>query len=267
MDVIKVVKTTGDFLYKCSGAKFADMRLFNSGTICPVVLYHSLSDTGSGKGLRKFENEIKYFSERYTVITCKEYYNSLNSKKISDPLIVTFDDGYSDNFEKALPILEKYGVKATFFISSGYISEEFEGAKMMSAEQIRILEEKGHEIGSHTHRHMNLRNHDYSEQFNDISMCINVLSSICRRRVTALAYPYGQYNNDTLKVMKELDINLGVTTASNNVINNDDLSEVPRIVMHNYESLKDVISRLEGSQNWLRFFQWYYSIKTHRNFD
>tara|TARA_B100001123_G_scaffold338016_1_gene382503 strand:+ start:375 stop:1379 length:1005 start_codon:yes stop_codon:yes gene_type:complete len=71
-----------------------------------------------------FEQQIKFLKENYKIIESKDLLNieKFNSKE--KLVVITFDDGYLDNLENALPILKKYDVKATIFITTGFINDE-----------------------------------------------------------------------------------------------------------------------------------------------
>src|SRR4029077_7769952 len=70
---------------------------------------------------------------------------------------VTFDDGYRDNIEVALPVLEACGVPATFFLVAPLLGASFPtGHRVMSALQARELLALGHEIGAHSLTHPRL---------------------------------------------------------------------------------------------------------------
>jgi len=70
----------------------------------------------------RFEEQISYLSQNYECLGLAELVErSLNTKPNGKLISITFDDGYLDNFEVALPILEKYGVPATVFVASDLI--------------------------------------------------------------------------------------------------------------------------------------------------
>lgn len=69
-----------------------------------------------------FEEQIKYLSENYQIVRFEEDWDEISGKAIA----ITFDDGYADNYQNALPILEKYKVPATVFIATGSIGKDEE---------------------------------------------------------------------------------------------------------------------------------------------
>lgn len=91
-----------------------------------VLLYHRVDDIEDDYwrlcvSTAHFEEQIKWISEKYPIIRFRDDFS-----KVSDPaFVITFDDGYLDNMEKALPILERYNVPATFFVSTGTLGNVF----------------------------------------------------------------------------------------------------------------------------------------------
>jgi hypothetical protein len=70
-----------------------------------------------------FEDQLKYFSKNYKTISLKDYWEISQGQKepISNALIITFDDGYLDNWQFAYPLLKKYGLKGTIFVSPEFV--------------------------------------------------------------------------------------------------------------------------------------------------
>lgn len=94
-----------------------------------VLLYHRISPINTNWSLKPihpkdFDEQIKFIKENYTIIPLaklKEYLNKKEEIQQRKYAVITFDDGYKDNYLYAYPILKKYGVPATFFITSGMI--------------------------------------------------------------------------------------------------------------------------------------------------
>lgn len=73
--------------------------------------------------VEQFDKQMRHLSENYSVITFFDLLQ-IEAGRASlpkNPLIITFDDGYSDNYANAYPILKKYGLPAVFFVSTDYI--------------------------------------------------------------------------------------------------------------------------------------------------
>ena len=89
-----------------------------------VLAYHRIADLKKDARLltvtpQKFEEQIIYLKDRFNIIGLQELVRDLENKKIKKKsLVITFDDGYEDNLFNAKPILEKYNIPATFFITA-----------------------------------------------------------------------------------------------------------------------------------------------------
>ncbi len=102
----------------------------------PVINYHRIMDVDTttfpfdarviSATPKMFEKHIQYISKNYTPITFKQLDQCIKGtqKLPSKPIIITFDDGYDDNYHFAYPILKKYNVPATFFVATGHIGDD-----------------------------------------------------------------------------------------------------------------------------------------------
>lgn len=116
----KFIKLLGSFYYRMCD---------------PVVIlaYHRVLDIDEGfafdhelvsASLEQFDDQVKYASENFSVITFRELSEIESGRKppVKKPLIITFDDGFDDNYINAFRILKKYSVPAVFFVSTGYVN-------------------------------------------------------------------------------------------------------------------------------------------------
>ncbi len=89
-----------------------------------VLWFHRVNKYGGYFGIDTdvFEQQIKYLSENYNLISIKDFLNILNREiSIKKALLITFDDGYLDNYTDAYPILKKYSVPAIIFLTTDFI--------------------------------------------------------------------------------------------------------------------------------------------------
>jgi peptidoglycan/xylan/chitin deacetylase (PgdA/CDA1 family) len=114
-------------------------------------------------------------------------------------VLLTFDDGYEDNYSIAWPIISSNDFRATFFIVSNLV-----GRDMMNWEQLRELAACGNSIGSHTVHHPDLTSINEIKQSAELSASKRELENHLDISVCALCFPSGKYGKATLKLMPEL---------------------------------------------------------------
>jgi peptidoglycan/xylan/chitin deacetylase (PgdA/CDA1 family) len=108
---------------------------------------------------------------------------------------ITFDDGHLSNYDLALPLLEKYGIKSIFFITTDWI-----GAKgRMSGPQLRELLGRGHEIESHSCSHPFLPDCTDEQLSNELERSRKSLEDMLGLGVTAVSVPYGRWDSRVLR--------------------------------------------------------------------
>lgn len=115
----------------------------------------------------------------------------------SKSLILTFDDGPSSVLVPILDILMKHEVKAMFFWQSRLLHK--------NRPWQRVLDD-GHIIGGHSLRHRDLTRLSYKEQLHDITSNKRHIDQLTGKQMKYFRPPYGQFNEDTLDVLKELNV-------------------------------------------------------------
>jgi peptidoglycan/xylan/chitin deacetylase (PgdA/CDA1 family) len=163
-----------------------------------ILMYHSISDTAWQVTAKKFEAHIRYLSENgYTFIFPEEIHTC---DKYNKPVIITFDDGYRDNYETALPVLKKYNVKAVIFMITDYIGKD----GWLTENQIKELEDGGLvRVEPHTRTHTDLSQITPAGVREQIETSNNALKKITGRSHKVFAYPYGGFNDDVKKIAAE----------------------------------------------------------------
>lgn len=193
----------------------------------PVLMFHSIS-TKPGNTLCVSENQFKeemawLKSQNYHTITLDELYQALTNNALlpEKPILLTFDDGYADNFKQAWPILQQYGFWATFFIAVNY--------NKMDWNELKELVRQGNSIGSHTVTHLDLTTRSAKQQEIELTKSKQILKDQLSINIIAFCYPSGRYNKTTLGLVEKSGYKLGFTTNSGKVHFGDDLYTLKRI--------------------------------------
>ena len=147
----------------------------------------------------------------------------------------TFDDGYFDTYSIAYPTLEKMGVPFCVYMTRDFyrgVSQPVwdASAKMMNVEQLKkISESQLCTIGVHTCTHPHLSVLTPEQQHCEIVDCKSDLEDLLGRRISHLAYPHGDYNQVTVKIVTELGFATAVTTSGRHVRRDSKLLELDRV--------------------------------------
>ena len=170
-----------------------------SSTDIPVLAYHRIGDTIGHLTTRpdKFEEDLTRLQEMgYETIsldTFRKFLVDSNTEMPTKPIMITFDDGYLDNFLNAYPLLRKYGMTASFYIITSLVGEE----DRLAVGHIREMAANGMSIGSHTVSHRSLGEMGPEEATNELVLSRAYLEGMLQRSVEFVAYPKGSYNGST----------------------------------------------------------------------
>lgn len=227
--------------------RFQNIDLTSEDIGVPVLYYHSVSLNADNEVTitpEMLEKQLTYINDNnYTTITMKELYDYLkNNKPIPEKsIVITFDDGYMNNYTEAFPILKALNMKATIFC----VGNSLDGSYYLSHEAIKEMSDYGIDIESHTVNHVHLDTLSYDEQLLEMKKSKEILENITGKEVSSIAYPFGDYNTDTVKAAKQAGYSLGFTTNLGLSDRSDDIFELDRIyISSNYDmnTFKDLIN-------------------------
>ncbi len=123
-------------------------------------------------------------------------------------ILVTFDDGYSDQYRYAVPILVRYGYSATFFVNTGTIGRH----NHLNWEQLRNMQDQGMSIEAHGVDHVDLAALPPARQALEIDRCVASLRQHLGAPVIAFAYPSGAFDAATMRIVAGSGMTFGFTT-------------------------------------------------------
>jgi peptidoglycan/xylan/chitin deacetylase (PgdA/CDA1 family) len=174
-----------------------------------ILVFHTLSDVHPHDGItmssRQFRAVLSLLSDRYEVLSMKELLVRLHSQPFSGKeVVITFDDGYLDNYELAAPALAELHLPACFYLTAGFIGTDrqfpwdtMRGRRtvMMTWGQARELQRMGFEIGCHTWNHPDLGIESIASAPRELNDAKAKLEDEIGTPVLHFAYPFGGVAN------------------------------------------------------------------------
>lgn len=182
----------------------------------PVLNYHQINDTEKNPltvDTEQFERQMEYLAEEgYHAITPGEMIDcwETGAELPSNPVIITFDDGYLDNYRNAFPILQKYGMKATIFLISDYVSTY---PNYLTWDNAKEMQESGLiNFESHTLSHVELTETDSAEETrHQLHDSQEALEYHLQKPVRFIAYPCGSYDEEVERLTKDANYRAAFT--------------------------------------------------------
>jgi peptidoglycan/xylan/chitin deacetylase (PgdA/CDA1 family) len=191
----------------------------------PVMVYHSIRPYVKGESKTQdmyditpelFESELVYIRDHgYTTITFADVIaNFDNGTPIpAKPVILSFDDGWRNEYEYAFPLLKKYDMKGTFFIFTNPIVHH--KAQWMSWSEVREMDKAGMEIAGHTHTHPFLTKLTTDAELDkEIGESKKFIEEEIGHPITVFAYPFGEKNPQVERAVKRAGYVLARTIVS-----------------------------------------------------
>jgi peptidoglycan/xylan/chitin deacetylase (PgdA/CDA1 family) len=180
----------------------------------PILLYHAVSNASSG-AIAEFTVSPARFAEQLDAIvdfgaetlTVSEYVDASSRDCPALPdrtVLVTFDDGYADTHDTAVPELLRRAIRSTVYVTTGYLDRPRGpgGLAMLDGLRLRQLAEAGVEIGGHTHSHPQLDVLPARRASEEIISCKTTLEAALGQRVRTFAYPHGYSSPNVRRLVR-----------------------------------------------------------------
>ena len=193
----------------------------------------------------KFDAEMKWlYNHKYRTLSLDEvYYNITHKIRFSArSVVITFDDGYGDNYYDASPIMKKYNFKGTVFVITGDIDNIKNG--YLSGQQLKELDRDGMDIEVHTVTHRYLSALPYTIQYHELHDSKKTLQYLLRKKCYYIAFPYGAYNSTTIAIAKKLGYRLCFISYGGMALPSSSKYSFPRIFVG--QDLKSFITSVQS---------------------
>jgi peptidoglycan/xylan/chitin deacetylase (PgdA/CDA1 family) len=180
----------------------------------PILCYHKIAPPPKQARIKGLYLEPKLFLRQMSEITQAGLTSSFPGRSAvskKDTITITFDDGFASNLIEAVPLMKKFGVQAINYLVADRIGqtsdwEAHEGGEadpLMDEAQVREWLAAGHQIGAHTCTHPRLSQISEAQAKEEISASRKKLEDRFGVLIEHFAYPYGDYNQTTVQLVRE----------------------------------------------------------------
>jgi peptidoglycan/xylan/chitin deacetylase (PgdA/CDA1 family) len=185
----------------------------------PILMYHNIGQPPQGARLRNLYVRTGAFARQmfllrllgFKGISMSDAMPYLRGEKRGRVAVITFDDGYVDTLENALPILQRNGFGATCYVTSQrtQLYNEWDAANLnvrkplMNDAQILEWQAAGMEVGAHSRTHPHLPKCSDTELRDEIAGCKNDLEKLAGVPVTQFCYPYGHTDDRVVAAVRQ----------------------------------------------------------------
>jgi Predicted xylanase/chitin deacetylase len=171
----------------------------------PILNYHKVDNFYHALSVspQEFEEQMAYLAKNgFTTITPDQLMAYLNHDRElpEKPIIITFDDGYLDNYTNAYPIMKKYGFTATIFLVTNLIDHD---ERFMTWEQVKTMQQDGFVFGSHTVSHIPLNKLPREQAMAELIDSRKEIEYRLGTKPRYFAYPTGAYNSQVEEMVKQ----------------------------------------------------------------
>jgi peptidoglycan/xylan/chitin deacetylase (PgdA/CDA1 family) len=227
---------------------------------CPIFMYHNIGRAPRGlKRWRSLYVSPGAFARQmwllkrlgYTGLSMSDAMPYLRGEQQGRIAVITLDDGYVDNLDSALPILQRYGFTATCYVVSGSIGRynNWDAEKLgiqkplMAPAQLRAWHEGGMEIGAHTRSHPHLTQCSNAQLHDEIAGSKADLEDVLGAPITQFCYPYGDMDDRVVEMARASGYAAATTTQRGRATIGMDLWRLPRVQVARHHILPQFAMR------------------------
>lgn len=220
----------------------------------PILMYHAIHvmdpSEAANAGLivdpTTFESHLQALKEAgYYTLTPDEAYKALTENVLPENKKVvwlTFDDSLKDFYTNAFPLLQKYQMKATNNVITGFVQAGRED--MLTLDEIKEMKEKGMSFEDHTVNHPDLSTATADQQTLELRDSKAFLDDNLSQKTTTVAYPSGRYSDATLQIAENLGYKMGLTTNNGLASLSNGLLSLNRVRVNPTTTAEDLLNEI-----------------------
>lgn len=239
-----------------------------------VLMYHSIGGNVRGSvPARMFEKHLSILQGHIDCCSALQKGGAEDQCKPTGGVVITFDDGFRDNYEVAAPLLEDAGFRGIFFVTTGFVDGEiditadfanYKGLEPMTWPQLNELEARGHVLGLHGHTHRDFGRLSQEQARKEVEVSAMLFRYNVGRVPEMFAYPFGQLEHQRSD-LDDVFVSAGVRyvfTTENRTISRHDWSEangricrLPRIRVDVGDTATAIRQKISGAWNYVAYAQ------------
>ena len=230
-----------------------------------MLMYHSISPRNGyfmNVEPSEFERHMEHIAASgHPVISLSDLVRRIKNKEtLGGSVVITFDDGYRDNYEIAFPVLKQHRFPATIFVTTDLIGKnDKRDLPRLTAQQLKEMGSSGLiDIEPHTTSHPKLGALSASDAQREIQGSKMALEELLGKRIAHFAYPYGSYTTETESIIREHGFDSAVSVEEGTVRPQSDLFRLPRVSI----DASTTFAQFRGKLS--RAVDVYQSLKSHR---
>ena len=220
----------------------------------PILMYHAIHvmdpSEAANAGLivdpTTFESHLQALKEAgYYTLTPDEAYKALTENVLPENKKVvwlTFDDSLKDFYTNAFPLLQKYQMKATNNVITGFVQAGRED--MLTLDEIKEMKEKGMSFEDHTVNHPDLSTATADQQTLELRDSKAFLDDNLSQTTSTVAYPSGRYSDATLQIAEGLGYKMGLTTNNGLASLSNGLLSLNRVRVNPTTTAEDLLNEI-----------------------
>lgn len=247
-------------------ACLAGARLFarNEGGGARILMYHRVRPMSPGGAPfdqltvhpERFARQMEFLVRSGAVVSLDEAITSLDTAAEGTKVVVTFDDGYWDNIQYALPILKEFRIPATIFLTAGFCDQQIRhprypkepGRLHLDWDEARMLAaEPGITIGSHTVTHPHLSRLSDDDAWREIAESRSRIERELAMPIRHFCYPSGDFGAREAQFAERAGYTCAVTVAPGMNCGAIDRYRLLRTEVNDRDTLLDFQWKLAGA--------------------
>ena len=260
VEAAAVIASRLELVFRSTYVKFSRLEI-------PVLCYHRLVSAATDGGMfathlrvELFEQQLRFLrDEGYRTLHFADFDSAQTFDVNQRAVILTFDDGYEDNYTLLFPLLKAYGAKAVIYLVSGCDENQWDTARgersldlMSHAQCAEMLASGLVEFGAHSVTHGDLSAMTSAQAVAEVKKSKATLEASLGVVMHTFAYPYGRLNRSVKGIVRRAGFRYGIATDSGPLAMHENPFHIRRIVVFPNTTIRRFRRKVNGGYTFYR---------------